>query len=92
MPRKFRLPRADILYLNRKPFDDVDFDLPVEVCGIKFRNPFFVSSGPTTMLLSQLNRLRTQDDSKPETARHIREGANLAVKLAELLQRVKTSR
>ena len=56
MPRKFRLPRADILYLNRKPFDDVDFDLPVEVCGIKFRNPFFVSSGPTTMLLSQLKR------------------------------------
>jgi len=40
------------------------------------------------MLLSELNRLRTRDDSKPETARHIREGANLAVKLAELLQRI----
>lgn len=39
------------------------------------------------MLLCELNRLRTQDASKPETARHIREGASLAVKLAELLQR-----
>ncbi|HUU30285.1 MAG TPA: FAD-dependent oxidoreductase [archaeon] len=56
MPRKFNLPRADILYLNRKPFDDVDFDMPVEVAGIRFRNPFFVSSGPTTMLISQLRR------------------------------------
>ncbi|MFH1070853.1 MAG: FAD-dependent oxidoreductase, partial [Candidatus Glassbacteria bacterium] len=56
MPRKFNLPRGDILYLNRKPFADVNFDMPVEVCGIKFRNPFFVSSGPTTMLLSQLKR------------------------------------
>jgi NADPH-dependent glutamate synthase beta subunit-like oxidoreductase/dihydroorotate dehydrogenase len=56
MPRKYNLPRGDILYLNRKPFDDVDFDLPVEVCGVKFRNPFFVSSGPTTMYLSQLKR------------------------------------
>jgi len=44
------------------------------------------------MLLSELTRLRTQDSTKPETARHIREGANLAVKLAELLQRVRTSR
>ncbi|MBN2290317.1 MAG: NAD(P)-binding protein, partial [Candidatus Glassbacteria bacterium] len=55
MPR-FRLPRADILYLDRKPFDEVDFEMPVEVAGVKFRNPFFVSSGPTTMLLSQLKR------------------------------------
>jgi len=53
MPR-FKLPRGDILYLNRKPFDDVDFDMPVEAAGVRFRNPFFVSSGPTTMLLSQL--------------------------------------
>ena len=53
MPR-FRLPRADILYLDRKPFEDLDFDMPMEVAGVKFRNPFFVSSGPTTMLLSQL--------------------------------------
>ena len=56
MSRTFRLPRGDILYLNRKPFDDVDFDMPVEVSGVRFRNPFFVSSGPTTMLLSQLKR------------------------------------
>jgi hypothetical protein len=39
------------------------------------------------MLLSELNRLRTKAGNKPEAARHIREGAGLAVKLAELLQR-----
>jgi NADPH-dependent glutamate synthase beta subunit-like oxidoreductase/dihydroorotate dehydrogenase/NAD-dependent dihydropyrimidine dehydrogenase PreA subunit len=43
-----------MLYLDRKKFDDVDFDLPVEVAGIRFRNPFFVSSGPTTSMLQQL--------------------------------------
>ncbi len=31
-----------------------DFDLPVEVAGLTFRNPFFVSSGPTTMSIEQL--------------------------------------
>ena len=44
------------------------------------------------MLLSELNRLRTKGGNKPETDRHIREGANLAVKLAELLQRIESSR
>jgi hypothetical protein len=44
------------------------------------------------MLLSELNRLRTKAGNKPETDRHIREGANLAVKLAERLQRPATSR
>ena len=39
------------------------------------------------MLLSELSRLRTKASHKPESARHIREGANLAVKLAERLQR-----
>ena len=39
------------------------------------------------MLLSELNRLRTKASHKPEAARHIQEGANLAVKLAERLQR-----
>jgi hypothetical protein len=39
------------------------------------------------MLLSELSRLRTKAGHKPEAARHIREGANLAVKLAERLQR-----
>jgi len=38
------------------------------------------------MLLSELNRLRAKAGNKPETDRHIREGANLAVKLAERLQ------
>jgi hypothetical protein len=41
------------------------------------------------MLLSELNRLRTKAGNKPEAARHIREGAGLAVKLAELLQRTR---
>jgi hypothetical protein len=44
------------------------------------------------MLLAELNRLRTRADNRPETARHIREGANLAVKLAERLQSPGTSR
>ena len=35
-----------------------DFDLPVEVCGVKFRNPFYVSSGPTTMTIEQVERIR----------------------------------
>ena len=39
------------------------------------------------MLLSEINRLRISAGNKPEAARHIREGANLAVKLAERLQR-----
>ena len=44
------------------------------------------------MLLSELNRLRTKAANKPETDRHIREGANLAVKLAERLQSPGTKR
>ncbi len=58
MPRNFYLPRGDILYLDRKPFDDVDFELPVEIAGVRFRNPFYVSSGPTTMMIEQLRRAR----------------------------------
>jgi hypothetical protein len=40
------------------------------------------------MLLSELSRLRTRPGNAPDAARHIREGADLAVKLAELLQRI----
>jgi len=43
-----------MIYLDRKKYDDLDFDMPVEVAGVRFRNPFFVSSGPTTSLLQQL--------------------------------------
>jgi len=43
-----------MLYLNRKKYGDLDFELPVEVAGVRFRNPFFVSSGPTTSMLQQL--------------------------------------
>ncbi|HLA38882.1 MAG TPA: hypothetical protein VJ417_02745, partial [Candidatus Glassbacteria bacterium] len=43
-----------MLYLDRKNYPDLDFDLPVEVAGVRFRNPFFVSSGPTTSMLQQL--------------------------------------
>ncbi len=31
-----------------------DFELPVTLCGIRFRNPFYVSSGPTAMTIQQL--------------------------------------
>jgi len=34
-----------------------DFDIPVEVAGIRFRNPFYVASGPTTMKIEQLKRI-----------------------------------
>jgi NADPH-dependent glutamate synthase beta subunit-like oxidoreductase/dihydroorotate dehydrogenase len=34
-----------------------DFDIPITIAGIKFRNPFFVSSGPTTMTIEQLERI-----------------------------------
>ena len=30
------------------------FDLPVEIAGLKFRNPFYVASGPTSMSVEQL--------------------------------------
>jgi len=36
---------------------DVDCDIPVTVAGVKFRNPFYVSSGPTTMTVEQLERI-----------------------------------
>ncbi len=31
--------------------------LPVEVGGIKFKNPFYVASGPTTKSVRQLRRI-----------------------------------
>ncbi|MFN2165285.1 MAG: hypothetical protein ACK2U9_03385, partial [Anaerolineae bacterium] len=48
-------PLGDVLYLNRKPID-VDFEMPVTVAGVRFRNPFVVASGPTTMSVEQLKR------------------------------------
>ena len=35
-----------------------DFDLPVKIAGVKFRNPFYVASGPTTMTIEQLEKIR----------------------------------
>lgn len=35
-----------------------DFELPTVLCGVKFRNPFYVSSGPTTMTVEQLEKIR----------------------------------
>ncbi len=35
-----------------------DFELPTTVSGVRFRNPFYVSSGPTTMTIDQLERIR----------------------------------
>jgi len=36
----------------------MDFEIPVTVAGIRFRNPFYVASGPTTMTIEQLRRIR----------------------------------
>jgi len=36
----------------------MDFELPVTVAGVRFRNPFYVASGPTTMSIEQLRRIR----------------------------------
>lgn len=36
----------------------VDFDLPVTVAGLEYRNPFVVLSGPTTMSVKQLERIQ----------------------------------
>ncbi|MFH0920578.1 MAG: FAD-dependent oxidoreductase [Fibrobacterota bacterium] len=38
-------------------FKESDILLPVEVSGLKFRNPFYVGSGPTTMTVDQLKRI-----------------------------------
>jgi hypothetical protein len=43
------------------------------------------------LLLAELNRLRSRE-SNPKTARQIREGVELAVRLAELLQRIPGTR
>jgi len=40
------------------------------------------------LLLSKLRRMRARPGADPASDRQIREGADLAVKLAELLQRV----
>jgi len=40
-----------------KKFREEDILLPVEVAGIRFRNPFYVASGPTTMTVEQLERI-----------------------------------
>jgi NADPH-dependent glutamate synthase beta subunit-like oxidoreductase/dihydroorotate dehydrogenase len=34
-----------------------DILLPVEIAGVRFRNPFYVASGPTTMSVDQLVRI-----------------------------------
>lgn len=34
-----------------------NFDLPVEIGGVKFRNPFYVASGPTTKSVEQLKKI-----------------------------------
>ena len=36
---------------------NTNFNIPVNVAGVKFRNPFYVSSGPTTMKIEQLERI-----------------------------------
>ena len=38
-------------------FKESDILLPVEVAGLKFRNPFYVASGPTAMTIEQLRAI-----------------------------------
>ncbi len=33
-------------------------EMPVKIGGVRFRNPFYVSSGPTTMTVEQLEKIR----------------------------------
>ncbi|NWG12816.1 MAG: NAD(P)-binding protein, partial [Acidobacteria bacterium] len=59
-----------------------DILLPVEIAGVRFRNPFYVASGPTTMTVEQLMRieetgwggasLKLTIDPKPYINRHPR--------------------
>ncbi|MBU4200645.1 MAG: FAD-dependent oxidoreductase [Verrucomicrobia bacterium] len=35
-----------------------DVNMPVTLAGVRFRNPFYVSSGPTTMTIEQLKAIR----------------------------------
>jgi len=35
-----------------------DFEIPTVVAGVRMRNPFYVSSGPTTMAIEQLERIQ----------------------------------
>ena len=61
-----------------------DFDIPVTYAGVKFRNPFYVSSGPTTMTVEQLQKmeetgwggasLKLTIDPEPYINRHPRYG------------------
>jgi len=50
----------------------------------EFRQEFM--AGKLEMLLEALNKMRRTSDIKPEAARQIREGVDLAVKLADRLQ------
>ena len=34
-----------------------DFEIPVDIAGVQFRNPFIVASGPTTMSMEQLHSI-----------------------------------
>lgn len=34
-----------------------DLEIPVTIAGVRFRNPFYVSSGPTTMTIEQLEKI-----------------------------------
>ncbi|MFH0910886.1 MAG: hypothetical protein V1918_05215, partial [Planctomycetota bacterium] len=63
---------------------NTNFDIPVTIAGVRFRNPFYVSSGPTTMTVEQLERawecgwagasLKLTFDPPPYINRHPRYG------------------
>ncbi|MGH6769425.1 MAG: hypothetical protein ACRECO_10455 [Xanthobacteraceae bacterium] len=67
-----------------------DSDLARARTDPEFRHKLVADS--LELLLSELNRLRNRSGSDPKRARQIREGVDLAVKLADLLQRIDRSR
>lgn len=45
------------MYIPGRKIKESDILLPIEVAGLKFRNPFYVGSGPTAMTVEQLKRI-----------------------------------
>jgi hypothetical protein len=67
-----------------------DSDLARARTDPEFRRKLVADS--LELLLGELNRLRNRGGSDPARARQIREGVDLAVKLADLLQRIDRAR
>lgn len=71
------------------PYIVTDSDLALARSDPQFRRKLIADS--LELLLGELNRLRNRSGSDPARTRQIREGVDLAVKLADLLQRIERS-